>query len=55
MLIGLSILRGGFAVCGLATVIVRYFQLRKCRERQARSLALALAESHRHLQVNKAA
>jgi hypothetical protein len=43
MLIGLSVLWGGLAVGGMATLVVRHFQVRACRDRQAKHLAHALA------------
>ena len=44
MLIGLSVLWGAFAVGGMATLVMRrHFQVRACRERQAKHLAHALA------------
>jgi hypothetical protein len=55
MFIGLSVLWSGFAAWGMATLVVRHFQLRACRERQAKSLALALAELDRYRQLDKAA
>ena len=57
MLIGLSVLWGGCAVGVMAAVVVRHFQLRSCRERQAKNLshALALVELNRRIGLDKVA
>jgi len=55
MLNALSVLWGGFAVCGVTTVIVRRFQVREQRKHQAQCLSLALAELQRHRQPDNAA
>jgi hypothetical protein len=55
MSIGLAVLWGGFTAWGMATLAVRHLQVRACRERQAKNLALALAELDRRRQLDKAA
>ena len=51
----LLVLWCGFAMWGVTGLAVRRFQLRATRERQAKCLALALAELERHRKLDKAA